>query len=101
MKENRSFWSEYRAGIIITLAILIAGTSYYFAAGVSERMSTVDPALFSGIKLKAAVADGQAIKLFALAPEQEVRKLAAARGRPSVAEGIVIGSGEAAMMREE
>jgi hypothetical protein len=96
-------WKESTTGIIITIALLVVGTAYYFIAdlGVMETTEGANSVLRSA-QIKIAVADGTVIKLFALGANNALVKLPVSAGEPlPEATALVIGSAEAAMMREE
>jgi hypothetical protein len=105
----QDLWKENKTGIIITMALLVIGTTYYFITGLGTGMetstTTTSPeavAVLKNLDVKVAVADGVALKLFALGSNNALVKLAAAEGESlPEATAIVIGSEEAAMMREE
>jgi hypothetical protein len=98
-------WNENKYGIIISVLLVVAGTVYFFGAGLDEmkvQVNTDAADVLREAQIKTAVADGVALKLFASSSEDALARVRAAEGEAVPAGGaIVIGSDEARMMREE
>jgi hypothetical protein len=100
------FFKENKIGIIITIALLVLGSAYYFSAGLGKNMApTINNDANSVLKsaeFKIAVADGKALKIFASASDDSLARLKSSEGQ-SVPEKdtLVVGNAEASMMKEE
>ena len=94
--------NENRIGIAITLVLLVAGTAYYFSAGLGEMGPSAEANAVLRSSAITVTSDGAVLKLFATASHNALARLTAAEGEP-IPEGemIIVGSAEAAMMREE
>lgn len=98
-----NFLSENKGAIAFTLALLLLGTAVYFSQGAPGALSMGQLAgIYPGMGIKAAFLPSGEIKLFAQASQQKLSALRAAEGSNLPTDvAMVIGSGEAAMMRNE
>lgn len=97
--------SNNKQGIIIAVLIMAIGMgAYFYKFGFSDLGGMEKPqvGVFDGIRLKVAYAPEGAMKVFALAKNNELVKYRAAEGAnlPET-DSMVVGATEAGMMREE
>lgn len=108
MNEQKTFISELKIPIILTICILLLGSIVYFTSaekGMNAKTSRatdkiISPSFYEGLRIKTVYTDNS-IKIFATAKNNELKKLAAEGDNIPEIDTIVIGYDEAAMMKEE
>jgi hypothetical protein len=104
MKVVVDIIKKQKLSIVVTAAVLIVGSLYYFVWGSPYPGMTYvyrDISVYRVMKLKAEYKNG-ALKVFAVANPEALSAYRASEGEPVPGENtVVIGSAEAAMMRRE
>ena len=108
-----TFFKKNKIGILLTILILLVGSSSYFyfeplnkiqteMDNKENSMSKIDPLIFQSMKIKVAYTPEGSIKLFATVNSDDLLKLKVIEGVAiAKKETVVIGYYEANMMKEE
>jgi hypothetical protein len=88
--------------LVVTSLMLLLGAALFVGSGAYRQGTMTDFGMYDGIRYKVAYVPSGELKLFALVDEAQLGRLDASAGRSTPrGTGVVIGSAEAAMMREE
>lgn len=95
-------FKELHTPIILTIAIILLGSLYYVFVVVPSTPVMADASLYEGAKFKTGFLPDGAFKVFILARNNKIMMLEPAEGDllPE-SKTMILGSAEAAMMREE
>lgn len=98
------FIEENKMAIAFAAALMLAVSAayFYFGAPGSAGMGAGSTAIYDGMRYKVAYAEDGAMKLFALAKNNQLAAFMPSEGNPIPEENsLVIGAGEAKMMLDE